>query len=403
MLRAPAILLGLILAAGAARAEYLLVPSEPVASPGSRIEVSLFIPNDSGKVRTVELPPRISLRARGVDNAPEIVLSPVDGDRPSTVKIAPGQFHRARYSGMLPDGLTGNLVLELVEFQGPPMALAVFDPDRDAAAQAVPETGDEPAPTHRQAVAEEASETSDRDTARFLSAFSPYEPNYFIAGSSGSTNAKFQISLKFRLFNPNTLSPLLEKFYLGYSQTSIWDIGADSAPFYDTSYRPTLFFLDEDVAQWPFRKSSRLGVQAGVEHESNGKDGPESRSMNTVYVRPTLTVPLWEDYFFAFSPKLYTYVEKSDNPDMPGYRGYGDYQFKFGTVDGLQLSATLRKGTYKDPYSAQFDLSYPLRVATFGNLGGYLLVQYFEGWGESLLDYDRHVRPQFRVGLMITR
>jgi phospholipase A1/A2 len=42
------------------------------------------------------------------------------------------------------------------------------------------------------------------------------------------------------------------------------------------------------------------------------------------------------------------------------------------------------------------------RRPTFGNLGGYLHLQYFNGYGESLIDY-RHVRPQFRIGLMITR
>jgi outer membrane phospholipase A len=51
----------------------------------------------------------------------------------------------------------------------------------------------------------------------------------------------------------------------------------------------------------------------------------------------------------------------------------------------------------------QLDLSYPLKTATLGNLGGYLHLQYFNGYGESLLDYNRKVRPQFRIGLMITR
>ncbi len=47
---------------------------------------------------------------------------------------------------------------------------------------------------------------SDRDKARFVTAFAPYEPNYFSAGSSGQTNAKFQVSLKFRVFNPEMIT-----------------------------------------------------------------------------------------------------------------------------------------------------------------------------------------------------
>ena len=388
-------------------AEFLLIPDSHVVTPGSRIEVTLFLPNDSAGERVVDLPVRISLRPRGVANAPEVVFSPIDADQASTARIAPGGFLRKRYSATLPDGLLGNLVLDLVEFEGPPMALAIADEKAVAAHEAgapePPPDEQNPKVAEKQAVAAEGAGPADRDTARFLSAFSPNEPNYFSAGSSGETNAKFQVSLKFRLFNPNTKTPFLEKLYVGYSQTSIWQIGGSSAPFYDSSYRPSAFFLDDDISQWPFRKWSRLGFQAGVEHESNGKDGVDSRSMNVAYVRPTFTFPLWKDYFVSFAPKLYTYLEKEDNPDIAEYRGYGDYLINIGEVDGIQLATTFRKGTAKDPYSVQFDLSYPLKTATFGNLGGYLHLQYFEGYGESLLDYNPHVRPQFRIGLMITR
>jgi outer membrane phospholipase A len=405
MSRALVVILWFWLGMGIARAEFLLVPESHVVNPGTRFNVTLFLPNDSGEERIVDLPLRITLRARGVEGAPEIFLSPVDPDQPAAARIAPGAFYRAKYAGTLPDGLTGNLVLELVEFEGPPLALAVTEAEPAAATPATDSAAEEQSAkaAKKQAIAAEAVGPTDRDAARFASAFSPNEPNYFSAGSSGETNAKFQVSLKFRLFNPDTQTPFLEKLYLAYSQTSIWQLGSSSKPFYDSSYRPSAFFLDDDVGQWPFRKWSRLGFQAGFEHESNGKEGSDSRSMNTAFVRPTFTFPLFREYFISFAPKLYTYIEKEDNPDIAEYRGYGDYLIKIGKVDGLQLATTLRKGTAKDPYSAQFDLSYPLKTPTFGNLGGYLHLQFFEGYGESLLDYNRHVRPQFRIGLMITR
>ena len=389
-----ALLGALMFWAGSLRADYLLLPDSRTVPAGGVLEVTLFIPNDSTAELAVDLPERLTLRTRGVSAAPDIVLTPAQtGELRQIIKA--GGFLRARYAGRLPEGLVGNLVLEPVDFTGPALGISAAQAKatRPAATVQAADAGDD-APTMG---------PSDRDTARFVSAFSPYEPNYFSIGSDGPTNAKFQVSLKFRLFNPNTQTPFLEKLYLAYSQTSIWAIGSSSKPFYDSSYRPSVFFLDEDVAQWPLRKWARLGFQTGVEHESNGKDGIASRSINIGFIRPSFTLPLGDHYFVSASPRIYSYFEKEDNPDLPRYRGYSDLLVKVGQNDGIQLATTLRKGTGKDPYSVQFDLSYPLKPATLGNLGGYFHLQYFDGYGESLVDYNRRVRSQFRIGLMITR
>lgn len=388
-----------LLFAGAVRAEYLLVPDNRVVAAGGLMAVTLVVPNDSSEAElAVDLPARLTLRARGVPSAPDIVLKP-DASQPMQVRIKPGAFVRARYSGLLPDGLVGNLVLEPVDFEGSSLGISTA-----ASGVAKPSAMEQPAPSENpDDDAASMIGRSDRDTARFATAFSPYEPNYVSAGSNGPTNAKFQVSLKFRLFNPDTQTPFLEKLYVAYSQTSIWAIGSSSKPFYDSSYRPSLFFLEDDVSLWPFRKWSRLGFQAGFEHESNGKDGTASRSIIIGYIRPTFALPFGDRYFVSVSPKIYGYLEKEDNPDIPYYRGYSDVLVKVGETDGIQLATTLRKGTGQDPYNVQLDLSYPLKTATLGNLGGYLHLQYFNGYGESLIDYNRKVRSQFRIGLMITR
>ena len=387
---------------GTARADYLLVPDGGMVAAGGMLTVTLFVPNDdAGELLEVDLPAKLTLRTRGVGAAPDIVLKPA-ASQPLRATIKPGGFLRVRYSGLMPRGLAGNLVLEPVDFAGPPVGISASESGEvKKTAQAGAVAADEK--TAPEQASEAAIGPSDRDTARFMTAFSPYEPNYFSAGSDGPTNAKFQVSLKFHLFNADTQTPFLEKLYLAYSQTSIWAIGSSSAPFYDSSYRPSFFFLDEDVSQWPWRKSSRLGFQAGIEHESNGKDGAASRSINIAFIRPTWTLPFGDGYFFSASPKIYAYLEKEDNPDIPTYRGYSDLLLKIGAIEGVQLAATLRKGTGNNPYSAQLDLSIPLSTPKLGNLGGYLHVQFFDGWGESLLDYNRKVHPQVRVGLMITR
>lgn len=385
-------------AAGVARADFLLAPDSPTVAPGGRIEVTLFLPNDSGEERSFDLPARLTLRPRGRTDAPAVVLEATE-PRQAHVRLAPGAFHRARYAGTLPEGLVGEIVLDPVDFNGSTLAFTTSAPEVSPPGEPLPSAAPEatPAPDTTAPAA-----AHDPDAARFASAFSPYEPNYFSAGSRGPTNARYQISLKFRFFNPNTRTPFLEKIYLGYSQNSIWDLDSDSKPFRDSSYRPSLFFLDDTVSQWTF-KGTKLGFQGGFEHESNGKDGTSTRSTNIAFVRPTLTFPLEGDYFISVSPKIYGYLEKEENPDIAEYRGYVDLLLKIGETDGWQLASTLRKGTLSEAYSVQLDASYPLKKPTFGNLGGYLHLQYFNGYGESPIDYNRRARPQFRIGLMITR
>lgn len=388
-------------AAGVASADFLLSPETGTVAAGGRVEVTLFLLNDSAEERSFDLPARLTLRPRGTTDAPAVVLEATE-PRQARVRLAPGAFHRARYAGTLPEGLVGEIVLEPADFKGSPLAFTTRAPEGSPSggpalspleeATAVPET---PA-------AAAAAAALDPDAARFASAFSPYEPTYFLAGSNGPTNARFQVSFKFRFFNPNTRTPFLEKIFFGYSQSSIWDLSSASKAFRDSSYRPSLFFLDDTISQWNFR-GSKLGIQGGYEHESNGRDGTSSRSIDIAFVQPTLTFPLDGDRFISVSPKIYSYIEKEDNPDISEYRGYVDLLLKIGERDGWQLASTLRKGTRSEAYSVQLDASYPLKRPTFGNLGGYVHLQYFNGYGEVLIDYNQKVHTQFRIGLMITR
>lgn len=384
--------------AGVARADFLLAPASPTAVTGGRIEVTLFVPNDSAQERSFDLPARLTLRARGKPDAPEVVLEAAE-PRQAQVRLAPGAFHRARYAGTLPEGLTRAVVLEPVDFKGPPLAFFIGTPERSPSGEPPPSAAAEAASATQTTVPGTAS---DRDAARFASAFSPYEPNYFSAGSHGPTNARFQVSFKFRFFNPETKTPFLEQMFFGYSQSSIWDLSSASKSFRDSSYRPSLFYLNDTISQWKFRQT-KLGIQGGVEHESNGKEGTNSRSLNIAFVRPTFTFPLKGKYFIAVSPKIYDYLEKEENPDIAEYRGYVDFLLQIGESDGLQLASTFRKGTLADAYSIQLDASYPLKKPSLGNLGGYFHLQYFSGYGENLIDYNKHVLSQFRIGLMITR
>ena len=255
-------------------------------------------------------------------------------------------------------------------------------------------------------------------TVEFLSnRFRAHEPIYFVAGPL-NPNSKFQVSLKYQLFSDTgdiaRLFQPASDFYVAYSQTSFWDIGGDSSPFFDSSYRPEfLYQLDPLEAEW-LPGMTRFDFQAGLRHESNGKAGADSRSMNIAYVSPIFTFGDAGDarnrndgaavgFFVAFAPRVWTYLtDNDDNPDIYRYRGYGDIRLVAGWRGGFQAAFTGRIGNDFDKGSLQVDLTYPLERLAIRDLGMYLHGQFFTGYGESLLEYDES-NTSFRLGVSLVR
>jgi len=230
------------------------------------------------------------------------------------------------------------------------------------------------------------------------------EPLYFVVGSSSERDfdARFQLSFKYRPFDPDArvaqYLPPLSNLYFAYTQTSLWDLGGHSSPFKDTSYRPSVYY------QWA---GSGRGVSpdnwsAGLEHESNGRDGADSRSINTAFVKPAWHIDFAHGRRLTLSPKFYQYLEKSDNADIYRYRGYVDFQARYGREDGAIVTALYRQGT-SGHASGQIDFSYPISDKLFGRTGTFIHLQLMEGYGETLIDYNRYSDTQLRLGLSLAR
>jgi outer membrane phospholipase A len=263
---------------------------------------------------------------------------------------------------------------------------------------------------------------------------SGHEPIYFAIGTRDRLNARFQFSFKYRVLDPgpdeSELGPVtdaLGMLYFAYTQTSIWDLQGFSRPFYDSSYKPALFLQHAlpriPGSDWIFT------LRGGAQHESNGKGGgavtpatgpglvatnrlrhpSDSRSLNTFFAAATAR---WEDVgarFLEASFQVHSYFQADDNPDIAAYRGHAELRLRGGYTRGLQLAAHLR-GRPAGHGSVEFNLTWPtsesplLRaLPLIGSLGGYAQIQYFNGYGESLLDYDVRRRDQLRLGLMIVR
>lgn len=409
------------------------------AGPGETVKVEAMFFNDTNATVGYTAPQELILQWRSATGGVLRTRAKLDRGLAS-LEVPVGRFTRVTWSAVVPPEVKG---LQAVGIEGEPVLLAldtstsergavagtqaigpIIDADKQVidgkTVAVVPDTGvlsavsglsgatstGVPAgspnvgPAPADAVAGANFEGSTLD--RFRSALSSNEPVYFSFGAREGLNAKFQISLKYRFFAPTDTktSGFLDNLYFGYTQTSIWDLGEKSAPFRDSSYRPSFFWLSERIWESESRRVS-MGFDGGFEHESNGKDGDLSRAVNTLYARPALRYRLDGGSTLSFAPKIRGYLTREGNPDITDYRGLVDYTLRWASDDGPMVSSTIRRGKGKG--SMQVDLAYPLRGEFLGNLNGFLHLQYFNGYGETLLDYNRGSGSQFRIGLMIVR
>ncbi|MFT3759369.1 phospholipase A [Thauera sp.] len=146
-----------------------------------------------------------------------------------------------------------------------------------------------------------------------------------------------------------------------------------------------------------------VALSGGYEHESNGKDDEDSRSIDTLFLKAEGRYYLDDGVtYFGLEPKVWTYLDREDNPDIARYRGYAELGLRYGRDDGLMLTSLLRRGT-AGKMRRQFDLSWPLRRSVFSGVGAFLHLQYVGGYGETLLDYNRDDGGQWRIGISLVR
>jgi outer membrane phospholipase A len=351
----------LMVALGTAKAlgpDWLLASPDGKAEAGQPFDLMVVSPGEP-------FPDEITVRVR-IDVAEVLV----------TMKAAgPAQGARRIYSGVMPRGATGSVAIHLA---GPSSNTVVLDVLRRDEVQRV---------TARPSSIDEAP-------------LSEEEPVYFVLGPRGGWNARFQLSFKYRLFDQGSgfgaEQPWLSGFYFGYTQNSEWDLQAASKPFRDTSYRPSLFWKWERADNHTWIDAARLGV----EHESNGQAGEESRSINTLFLRPEWRWRSEGGRLLEFTPKVYAYLNKSENPDISDFRGHVDWRVRYDSGGEWISTAVARVGNAGHG-SLLLDISRRTRDVRVGPLSGYLHLQLFDGYGETIVDYNIRRKAQIRIGLAI--
>jgi phospholipase A1 len=205
--------------------------------------------------------------------------------------------------------------------------------------------------------------------------------------------AKLQISFKSKLaedvFGSNG------DLWFGYTQSSRWQVynGGLSRPFRETDHEPEAMLVwrtDYRLLGWRGRLLS-----AGLNHQSNGRSLPLSRSWNRVMFAAAFER---DDWTLTLRPwwRIREDDDRDDNPDIANYLGRADLHLlrRWG---GQQFSVLLRHSLRSGANShgaVQLDYAFPIA----GDLRGHL--QWFSGYGESLIDYN-HRSTYYGIGVSL--
>lgn len=385
------LLFGTITYAGGVETVINLPAEMPRA--GQSIVFAVYFHNLKDTTLQVNVPGSIICHLTANDQSWDVKASSIRSTSKDTITICAGCFEKVRYTMALPSIIEGVVTLKIPDFENAHIMFAV------QTSSPMKKSSDEKTDSKEYATLDSLFELYQP----YIKNLSAYEPMYFLVGTDPK-KSKFQISLKYRLFDINSslvqTHPWAKGFHLAYTQTSFWDLKSASEPFEDTSYKPEFFFLSPNFkVPW----ATGLFIKTGLQHESNGRGGEYSRSTNFMYIKP-MYIAYWpkNKLGLLISPKLWAYIINDDenNPDLNDYRGYFDLEIKAGQGDGFVLGSHFRYA--KEGGSMELDLTYPLSQFIFKNLNMYFQIQYVNALAESLLNF-RDRTEALRIGFAIVR
>ncbi len=233
-------------------------------------------------------------------------------------------------------------------------------------------------------------------------AISPHRANYIIYTYNDDPNedpfevdatdflerdeTKFQVSFKMsiatELFGGGT------DLLFAYTSVAWWQTFNNdiSNPFRETNYEPEIFLqtypeddvLGLDLTSWEF----------GINHQSNGQSEPTSRGWDRAIA--STAIELTDDLVMGL--RAWHILDTQDNnSDIERYMGYGD--IGLGWVPNRN-TFTLQYRPASEGDAVQLTWSYPISKYLR------LYAQYWNGYGESLIDYQVRTK-RFGIGIAL--
>jgi phospholipase A1 len=226
--------------------------------------------------------------------------------------------------------------------------------------------------------------------------FSLYKDTYFVGGTVlggeptiHNSDVKFQISFQQRL--TKSVLPWNTYLYLFYSQKALWNVLERSLPFHDLNFNPGI-----GISRYIILKDRLVGkATMMIEHESNGRDGTASRSWNKIswageaYISPIL---------MAHAKFWIPIIDGKYNKDILKYMGISQAGFQAKSLDNkwvLDMTLVKRQG-----WNLNFNTIVQLGYRINHNSNQFIMLQYYNGYGESMLDYNQY-HSRIRFGLLI--
>lgn len=225
--------------------------------------------------------------------------------------------------------------------------------------------------------------------------FGLYKDNYFTVGTSTNhkptatnSDVKFQISLAIRL--TDAVLPWNSFIFLMYTQKTFWNVFERSLPMRDLNFNPGIGWSKPF-----FNKDRYVGkLTLLVEHESNGKDGEGSRSWNRISFYGSTIIDEWLMVHAKFWIPI---IDGENNRDILRYCGVYQSGVSITTPNkkfNFGLTLVKRKG-WNLNFNTIIEASW--KVHEKSNLN--LFAQYYNGYGENLLDYNQF-HSRLRVGIV---
>lgn len=205
--------------------------------------------------------------------------------------------------------------------------------------------------------------------------------------------AQFQISIKAPL--AIGLFDMVD-IYAAYTNRSFWQVyNSDiSAPFRETNHEPEMWA--QIRPDWEFLGFTNTANAVGIVHQSNGRGGSTlSRSWNRIYASFIFER---ENLGLSFKPwyRISEDAEDDDNPDITDYLGH--YELRAAYKWNEHVFSAMSRNNLESGFSkGAVELGWSFPLGDYPYLKGY--VQYFGGYGESLIDYNQYTN---RIGIGFT-